>query len=340
MKNALKVIFVIIGAVIGAGFASGKEIYLFFNIYGVKGFVGIGIASILTGFIIYKVLKHLRDNEINNYEKYLEKLGVNKKIGEMLNLIINIFLLISFYIMIAGFCAYFKQQYNIPEILTGVIVAFLCYITLMGNIEGVTKANTILVPLLIIMIIFIGVKNGMFNLGEIFNVSTNIENQLEGQKNWLLSSIEYASYNSILLIPMLIGIKNYAKNKEKAIGIIVGISFFILACILYIVLLNGGTNIANIELPLIYIVNQFGDMYKYIYGIVIVSAIYTTAMASGYSFIQNSSKTKRGYKLLTVTLCVSSIFISKIGFSYLVNLLYPLFGILGLIQVFYICKKN
>lgn len=30
MKNVLKVVFVIIGTLIGAGFASGQEVYLFF----------------------------------------------------------------------------------------------------------------------------------------------------------------------------------------------------------------------------------------------------------------------------------------------------------------------
>ena len=34
MKNVLKIVFVIIGTTIGAGFASGQEIYLFFNKYG------------------------------------------------------------------------------------------------------------------------------------------------------------------------------------------------------------------------------------------------------------------------------------------------------------------
>ena len=33
MRDILKTIFVIIGTMIGAGFASGQEIYLFFNRY-------------------------------------------------------------------------------------------------------------------------------------------------------------------------------------------------------------------------------------------------------------------------------------------------------------------
>lgn len=34
MVETLKILFVIIGTIIGAGFASGKEIYLFFAKYG------------------------------------------------------------------------------------------------------------------------------------------------------------------------------------------------------------------------------------------------------------------------------------------------------------------
>ena len=34
MKNVIKTVCVIIGTIIGAGFASGREIYLFFSKYG------------------------------------------------------------------------------------------------------------------------------------------------------------------------------------------------------------------------------------------------------------------------------------------------------------------
>ena len=57
MKEVLKSVFVIVGAVVGAGFASGQEIYSFFNIYNENGLIGIIISSILLGIIIYKVLK-------------------------------------------------------------------------------------------------------------------------------------------------------------------------------------------------------------------------------------------------------------------------------------------
>ena len=41
MKDILKIVFVIIGTLIGAGFASGQEIYTFFFSYGIKGIYGL-----------------------------------------------------------------------------------------------------------------------------------------------------------------------------------------------------------------------------------------------------------------------------------------------------------
>lgn len=158
MKNIIKAVCVIIGTIIGAGFASGKEIYIFFNIYGIKGLFGITVASILTGIIIYKILIKIRKIDAKNYKEYLKQMQINPKIEEVFNIIINIFLLISFYIMIAGFCAYFQQEFNIPSTIIAIIVCFMCYITFMNNIEGVSKINTILIPFLIIMIVLIGIK--------------------------------------------------------------------------------------------------------------------------------------------------------------------------------------
>jgi len=337
MINITKSVCVIIGTIIGAGFASGREIYTFFNVYGSIGVIGILIASIISGIVIYKVLKYIRNKKIENYNQYLEELVNSKKTRDVFNIIINIFLLISFYIMIAGFCAYFKQEFNISPYIIGLIMAILCYFTFINRIEGVTKINTILIPMLIGVIILIGIRNGL-------SISGELEDKMMVQQTkfgigWLISSIEYACYNSILLIPILISLKKYSKNKEGIISIISASVFLILSIVLYLVLLSGGKEIINVDLPLIYIVNKFGSIYRYLCGIVVVSAIFTTAISAGYGFLQNVSKDKATYKIIAIIICSTSILAIKLGFSYLVDLTYPIFGLLSFIQIIYILKK-
>ena len=107
--SILKVVFVIIGTLIGAGFASGQEVYIFFYSYGVKGILGIIISSGIIGFTIYKTLKITKENNIENYKGFLDYFIKKEKLKELINSIINIFILISFYVMIAGFGAYLEQ---------------------------------------------------------------------------------------------------------------------------------------------------------------------------------------------------------------------------------------
>lgn len=85
-------------------------------------------------------------------------------------------------------------------------------------------------------------------------------------------------------------------------------------------------------------VGELGTGYKYFYGLIILGAIITTEISSGYGFLNNISKSKNKYKLYNKIICAFSIPISLIGFSNLVNNLYPIFGILGLVQIFLILK--
>lgn len=339
MKNTLKIIFVIIGTLIGAGFASGREIYLFFSKYGENGKIGIILTGIITGIIIYKVLEITKTYEINNYKKLLQRINwKHAKLNKYINLIVNSFLLISFYIMIAGFSAYIEQTYNTPIYISSTIFVIICYIIFKKSIQGVIKANEILVPILIMLITYLGIKNIPYSFNT--RIATSVQ---AGSSGWIIGSILYASYNSILLIPVLTGLRNYLDSKKQIIkiSIISSSVIIILALFIYFLLLRGEFFISELEMPLIEITMQFGTIFKYIYSFVIIASIFTSAISAGYSFLGNVSKTKKNYEIILIIICITGIVVSNIGFSKLVEMLYPLFGVLGLIQIWMLVKfKN
>ena len=151
--SILKVVFVIIGTLIGAGFASGQEIYTFFFSYGINGILGIVISSLIIGFTIYKTFKIVEKNNIKNYKDFLNFFIKNEKIKELINSVINIFILVSFYIMIAGFGAYLQQEINLNSFIGSSILAILCVILFRTNINGIVKINEILIPILIVLVL-------------------------------------------------------------------------------------------------------------------------------------------------------------------------------------------
>ena len=145
----------------------GKEIYIFFSKYGLYGIIGILLSGTILGILTSKVLKIIgKEQEVNTYNEFLFYIFNNKnsKLVVILNYIINTFLLITFYIMVSGFTAYFKQEYNIPNYMTGIILAILCYVALNNNIDEVVKISAILVPVIILFIISFGlfdISNGI-----------------------------------------------------------------------------------------------------------------------------------------------------------------------------------
>ena len=348
MKDIIKVVFVIIGTFIGAGFASGQEIYLFFFSYGINGLLGILISSILMGYVISKTLKIIKQYNIQNYKEFLDAIIYKKRNSKensqnstgikLINLIVNTFTLVTFFIMIAGFGTYFAQEFGINQIVGSLVLATITYIILNTNVRGVVKANGIIVPILIILVVIVGLLN-LKNLPLL-----QIKNYMISNNNieFILQAILYASYNNILLIPVLITLNKYTKNKKQInkISILSSGIIAIMSTLIFLLLTKVDVDIEKLEMPAVYVVSNMFYILKYLYGFVILGSIFTTTISLGMSFLENTVKNKKSYTQIALIMCITSVIISKIGFSNLVNMLYPIFGYLGILQIYKIIIKK
>lgn len=336
LKNNIKIISIIIGTLIGAGFASGKEIYIFFAKFGLYGIFGLILSNLLIGIIIYKTFLLIKENDINNYSDFLSFLFGENKFKNSFIFLINIFLLLSFFIMIAGFNSFFYQEFNIPKIITCIILCFLCFNIFKKNVSGILNINFILIPFLILFIFLFAFID--FQKINIINYYLNLENY--NFMECIIKSILYSSYNCILLIPILISLNNYLKNKKQFIflGSVSSIFLFILSFIIFtfIILINN----ANIlEIPIIASIKNFSRSQQNIYGLVIAIAIFTSCISSGFGFI-NNLKIKKHINLFIFLICLFPIFLLNISFSFLVNLIFNIFGFIGLFQIIFILLKK
>lgn len=334
MKEIFTIVLVIIGALIGAGFASGQEIYSFFYSYGAVGLIGIIITSSLMSLLIYKSLKLIRKNKIENYSQFLKVFIKNEKIIKIVNSILNILLLVTFYIMIAGFGAYFEQEIGISKILGSLVLAILCAIVFFTSIKGVLKVSEYVVPVLIIFIVIIGGIN-LFK--------GNVIEQVQiAKKGWFISAVTYCSYNLILIFPVLISIRKEITKEShtKYIAIISGIVMITLSVMIYMLLTKIDIDISTLEMPIVYVVRTYFTQFKPIYAFIILASIFTTAISIGTGFLQNVSKSRKSYTQLVLFMCITSLLISNFGFSKLVNFAYPIFGYIGIMQILVILYKK
>ena len=287
--------------------------------------------------IIYKTLKIAYENNINTYKNFLDKIFLeNEKLSNITNIIINIFLCATFFIMISGFGTYLSQSFGMNQIIGSSILALISYIVFLRKIESFAKINNIVIPILITIILIIGIIN-IVNFKKIDN---NI--YLDKSYFWILQAILYASYNLVLVEPVLINLKQFLKNKKQILKISIGVGTImtILAILEFLLLINVDINFKNLEMPLVYVVEKTFPRFTYLYGIIILIAIFTTAVSVGISFLNNINKNGKSFQQKAAILCISSVIISQISFSKLVENLFPLFGFLGLIQMIFILKKK
>ena len=334
-------IFSIIGTLIGAGFASGQEMYLFFYRFGLNGILGLILCSLLISIVIYKTFLIIHIRKIYNYEDFLQEIFHSKNISNISNIIVNAFLLITFYIMISGFGAYFEQQFEIPAIIGAIILATISFVVLIKDIEGVKRVNSVIVPILIIVIFIIGflsLKNIFSGSGEIWQA--NFESKYNF--NWILQAVVYCSYNMILVIPVIVNLGKYIKNKNQIVIVSVfsGAIVFVLAMSIFLVLTSVKTDYSRIQMPAVYAIDNNFQHFSGVYGIVILLSIFSTAISIGISFLKNITKNKKSYPQFVAIMCISGVLISNFGFSNLVKMLFPIFGYLGIVQICCILKNK
>jgi len=334
-------IILLIGTMVGAGFASGKEISTFFLSSGQYAMLGLILSNLCTTLIIYKVIRMVQTNHIQNYKELVEY-STPKRIpylGQALANTINLFLLVSFYIMIAGFATYFKQEVSLPMILGILLILAITYGACKGNIQAIKKMNTLVIPILILVIIHIWFQN--VDNHTVKSMLTQETNQ--GCIPACIKAILYSSYNSLLLIPIVIEIAKTtnSKTKAKTIAIGTGIGLFLLGYFLCTLLYQGATpSTLQKDLPLLEVIQIIEPHFQNVYGIMIAVAIITSAVAALYGYLQNTTKTKTQYQTWLKRLCISAIPIAYIGFSNLINTIYPIFGIIGSLQILLLFTKK
>lgn len=323
MKNILKCVMIIVGTLIGAGFASGQEIATFFNVFLENGMYGILISCIIFGLVIYLVMKLTAQYEFDKYEDLIN--------GNRLVLsIMKLFSFICFCIMISAIGSYGEQQYNISFWYGAILGGIICFVSFLFKFKGLEKINNFLVPLILIGTVILGLSD--YNNSIVEFKRTSYTDYLF-MNNWLLSAVLYAAYNSILLIPILVELKVY-KLKGKDICFASSITALLLAISALLIFNSLNVfypDILSVELPTLALADAGGLFIKYFYSIVILFAIFTTAFSCGYSFLRMNKE--KNYFMNTCLMCFGAVILSRIGFSQMVNLFFPIFGYLGILQI-------
>lgn len=315
--KVLSLVFFIVASVVGAGFASGKEIATYFCRFGF-----LAIPSIVaTGVVFFVLIKHclLISKEKENFKlspKYM-------------------FLLYSTLAFLGGSMLagndVLGQMLHVPclNLITLLLAGVFVHI---GD-KCIKRVSFVISPIIFCCIVIL-LFAGLDKIGTKINISI--------VNSPLLSFVNvagYISFNFLLVALYLINIgKNFTENQIKLASFLS--SFFIVLLILVIgfIVMFSKHNIYACDMPLIKFAFLESRVFGFVMLVVVWIGLFSSLLSCLYSMLTVSQKLIKNRWLNLFVNLVIILTISQIGFVFIVNYVYLVAGLIGLTFVYKIIK--
>ena len=297
-SNRLKLAFTVAGTVIGAGFATGKELMLFFD----------STPRALTCLILCILIMCLVS--LLYFRQAHKRLQFSTD-SFVFQLIFLLFSAVSYTVMLAcGGEALWESTGLARPIGTVLTCAVTLGIVYFG-VSNVYRFNMIATPILLVCMAGISVV-GLLSPASL----------LEASSSQAVNLLIYSGYNLLSVLPVLGALAGTVDKKEGYHGILWGFCLVAVVGILLKLLLIRYHVLTNQSaIPVLSIISYLGSNLSLIYTVMLYLSILTTAVNSLFAVARN----KNPLPASLILLCCSFL-----GFTPLIETLYPLFGYIGI----------
>jgi len=335
---SIQVALVFIGTVVGAGFASGREVLQFFTRFGLWGPYLIIVSTMFFVWIGTKVMLLSAELKAKSYED-LNKHLFGEKAGRWVSHLMLVVLLGVNAVMLAGAGSVFSEHLNLSY-QTGLLVTmFACFLLLRKGMSAILTINTFVVPLMIGFSAFLVFETLREPLPDHWlRASQDFSPWAAG-----LSPFLYAAFNlsmsQAVLVPLGSAIGDARILRRGAWMGGIGIGGLLLSA--HFALSSRMPGIAQFDIPMGGIARELGAWLHWIYVFLIFMEIFTTLVADIYGLtLQMHERTKAAPWMLTAALLLLCFLAGQFGFGTLLSTLYPMFGLLSLGWLFLISRDR
>lgn len=350
-KNEIRISMVIklAGAfcafLIGAGFATGQEIMQYFTNYGLMKGLGVMAVNCVLGAWTAAAIMNLGNESKDTQGLASYKNLCGKYVGAVLSWFIPIFMFLTLVIMIAGFGSTLNQLFGAPNwvgcLVLAVVVTAVVLLGLARVIDTIGFIGPTIIVVTMIMAISVLVTKGL-DLGNWDNY-INTHDVLLASKSWFMSGVLYALWNIVMCLPFMSAMGSKANNRTEVIaGAVFGNVLFTIGT-LFLVLAEGSQIdiIGEVSIPALAMAQELSPVFGIIYAIVIILAIFTTAVPLMWSVSARLAKEKTlKFAIICIIIAVLGFFGGQLPFETLINYIYPLIGYVGFIEFAFIIWRD
>lgn len=335
MKNTLRVAGAYVGAIIGAGYASGQEILQFFTSYGWIGIIGSVITVALYPLLGYFLVVLGDQLQATSHKSVIYRL-CGKYLGIVMDILIVFFLFGVGVIMVAGSGALFNQQFGVTPVIGYLVLTILIILTLTLNIHKIVTTLSVISPYAFALIIILALYSWFISDTNFSELESIAKDQLSASPNWLLSAFLHVSFNVSVAFAMMaiIGSTEEDKKANKRGAILGGATLGIIALIVNVAVYLNIDVLQNVEMPMLQLANELSPIIGTLMSIALLGMIFSTAVPCFYTFIARFVEVDtNNFKISGIIVGIAAFILGFIGFSGLVNTVYPLLGYVGFVLI-------
>lgn len=325
--HVLQIAFTYIGTIVGAGFATGQEILQFFTRFGSLATATIMLATAIFIWLGTRLMLIAHEISAHSYEDVnLHLFG--PKAGKWISWITLVILLGVNSVMLAGSGSVFMEHLHL-NYQTGLLLTLLCtFLLLRKGMHAILQMNSILVPVMMLLSFLMIIST--LNTPNYDNFIV-IKTDHHPLAIWL-APVLYTSFNlsmaQAVLVPL--GSQTASKSTIRWGGVLGGIGVGIMLMAAHFAMSAQMPGIQQFEIPMGNVAVQLGIAVQTVYMIMIFLEIFSTFVADIYGLtLQLQKYVSVSPRIITLFIMLVCFLISQFGFSSLLSLLYPIFGMVS-----------
>jgi len=332
-----------IGTVVGAGFASGREIYQFFGRYGNIGYVTILMATIFFAVIGYRMLLIGHQLQAKSYRE-LNAFLFGRHFGSLMDTLFLVMLFGVTVAMLAGAGELFSERLNLHFQIGVLVTIIVTFLTTLRGMSALLKINTVIVPILVSFVLYAAFHaawtHGMGNAWA--------TGQAVPKNGWqvvqaIVAAVIYSALNIGLsagvLVPLGAKMSDVkVLSRGAALGA-AGLGAMLLAVMF--TLFTYAPTALTFSVPMGYVAVQLGTFVQWGFIFVLWGEIYSTLVGNVYAMVtQVVGRSERVVVMYTAGILAAAFLCSQIGFNNLVAYGYTAFGWVSLLLLLALCKPR
>ncbi|MBP5751208.1 MAG: hypothetical protein J6X24_10490 [Firmicutes bacterium] len=281
--SVLRIGLIYTGCLVGAGFASGREAWQFFGVFGKMGYAGAAVATLLyigVGLMTVTIAHRKNTGDVSALINPTDNKPLNTFVGVMM----CFFLLVAYVALTAAGGALLESKTGLSHAVGSLVICLLCIITALGGFSSISDKAGKISPVLVAGTLVLGIYLIATNTDQVADLQPHRASKVAG--HWLTAVVSYVGYNASAAVPVLGQCAMHSDSPKKSLrgaalgGVILGT----ITLILFLATSTDPAMSGASSFPMMDLCARVFPVLGRIYAVLLLLAIFMTQTTVFYGF--------------------------------------------------------